>query len=92
MRQPKLSDLKMDQKGTNKIRSDLGRAKKVKITINIDEDSLILLRTMAAKTGTPYQRLLNYVLKEALADERQHESRIERIERELEFLKKKVAA
>ncbi len=57
MKQPSLSDLRVDRAGTRKVRT---AAKKgvVKITINIDWDSLALLRTMAAETGVPYQRLL----------------------------------
>jgi len=34
----------------------------VKITINIDGDTLIQLRNMAAQTGIPYRRLINKLL------------------------------
>ena len=92
MKQPKLDNLKLDRKGTNELRTQFTRTKKIKITINIDEESLHLLRKMAGKTGTPYQRLLNQILKDALSDRQISESRIERIERELKMLKRKIAA
>lgn len=70
----------------------MSKAKKVKITINIDEDSLSMLKSLAENTGAPYQKLLNQVLKEGLATRSSSETRLDRIERELEKLKKKVAA
>jgi len=92
MRQPKLSDLTVDVKGTRTMRRAVAKSRKVKITINIDEDSLSRLKTRSNKTGVPYQRLLNQVLKEALKGEEAMESRLEKLERELERLKRKVAA
>ncbi|HLG21084.1 MAG TPA: hypothetical protein VI895_14890 [Bdellovibrionota bacterium] len=92
MKQPRLNDLRLDRKGTKELRSSLARAKKVKITINVDQESLVLLRTMAGKTGTPYQRLLNQILKEGLGERQAAESRIERIEKEIENLKRQLAA
>jgi predicted DNA binding CopG/RHH family protein len=92
MKQPKLNDLVMDHKGTKELRAKMGRSKKVKITINIDEDSLSMLKSLAEDTGAPYQKLLNQVLKEGLEKRAASESRLERIERELEKLKKKLAA
>lgn len=64
----------------------------VKITINIDADSLSTLRRMAEKTGVPYQRLLNSLLRKSLSDERDSQTRLERLEKEVEKLKKKFAA
>jgi predicted DNA binding CopG/RHH family protein len=90
MRQPKLSNLSVDIKGTRSIRS-AAKSKKVKITINIDQASLSRLKSRSDKTGVPYQRLLNQILKEALKGEEAMESRLEKLERELERLKKKVA-
>lgn len=92
MKQPKLNDLVIDRKSTKDIRSRMSKAKKVKITINIDEDSLSMLKSLAENTGAPYQKLLNQVLKEGLATRSSSETRLDRIERELEKLKKKVAA
>ena len=63
MKQPTLNDLKLDRRGTKNLRSSLTRTKRVKITINVDEESLMLLRTIAGKTGTPYQRILNQILR-----------------------------
>lgn len=91
MRQPKLSNLKVDVRGTRAMRRAATKSKKVKITINIDEDSLSHLRNRSDKTGVPYQRLLNQILKEALKEEGAVESRLEKLERELDRLKKSVA-
>ncbi|MBI1859824.1 MAG: BrnA antitoxin family protein [Deltaproteobacteria bacterium] len=92
MRQPKLSDLTVDVKGTRMMRRAAAKSRKVKITINIDGDSLSRLKSHSDKTGVPYQRLLNQILKEALKGEDAMESRLEKVERELERLKKRVAA
>ena len=91
MRQPKLSNLKVDVRGTRTMRRAATKSKKVKITINIDEDSLSHLRNRSDKTGVPYQRLLNQILKEALKEDEAVENRLEKLERELNRLKKSVA-
>jgi predicted DNA binding CopG/RHH family protein len=91
MRQPKLSNLTVDSRGTRSMRKAASQKKKVRITINIDEESLSRLRKQSDKTGIPYQRLLNQVLKEALNGGEAVESRLERLEKELERIKKKVA-
>ncbi|MEO5970794.1 MAG: BrnA antitoxin family protein [Bdellovibrionia bacterium] len=92
MKQPKLSDLVIDRKGTKRMRAEAINAKKIKITINIDQDSLEALRGMAGKTGASYQKLLNQILKEGLKTKEEAESRLDRLEKELEKLKKKLAA
>jgi len=92
MKQPKFSDLVIDPKGTQEIRSAMKRARKIKITINVDEDSLVLLRKMSSETGAPYQKLLNQILKEGLSKRAKAESRLDRIERELQRIKRKIAA
>jgi predicted DNA binding CopG/RHH family protein len=91
MKQPKMSDLVIDRKGTKQMRAEAAKSKKIKITINIDQDSLDILRDMAGSTGAPYQKLLNQILKEGLMKREVSESRLDKIERELERLKKKVA-
>lgn len=92
MKQPKLSDLVLDKKGTKELRAKMGKTKKIKITINIDEDSLETLREISEKSGAPYQKLLNQALREGLQKRLESESRLDRVEKELEKLKKKVAA
>ena len=92
MKQPKISDLVIDRKGTKRMRGHALKTKKIKITINIDQDSLDALRVMAGTTGAPYQKLLNQILKEGLNKREQSESRLDRIEKELARLKKKLAA
>jgi uncharacterized protein (DUF4415 family) len=89
---PKRRELVFDQKGTNDIRSKMGKTRKIKITINIDGDNLDILREIAKQSGAPYQKLLNQVLREGLDKRLASESRLDRIERELEKIKRKVAA
>jgi predicted DNA binding CopG/RHH family protein len=92
MKEPKLSDVKLDVKGTKAIRKMIAKSKKTKITINLDEDLLSEIRKMADSMGTPYQTFLNKVLKDAISSKLNEGSRLDRLERELERLKKKIAA
>ncbi len=64
----------------------------VKITINVDADSLAKLKALSADSGIPYQRLLNRILKERLSRADTVHSRLDRIERELARVKKTLAA
>ncbi len=92
MRKPGAKNLRADPNETKRIRSALARRKSVKITINIDSSSLAELRRLSTESGVPYQRLLNQVLREGLAGRAKTESRLARLERELELVKKQVAA
>ena len=92
MKQPKRSDLVLDEEATKRIRSKMTKEGKVKITINIDKDSLVILRERAGETGIPYQRLLNRILKETLQKKQSTESRLEHLERELAKLKSRLVA
>jgi predicted DNA binding CopG/RHH family protein len=92
MKQPKTTNLKVDATGTRKIRAEMQRSRSIKITINIDAESLSALRETAERTGIPYQRLLNNILKEGLANQSVTEDRLARIEKELARLKRKLAA
>ena len=92
MKEPKLSDLETDEKGTRRIRRSMLGPRPVKITINIDRDSLAILRAKSAQTGVPYQRLLNQFLAKALQGNRETESRLDRLEKEVIKLKKKIVA
>ncbi len=57
-----------------------------------DQDSLELLRKISCKTGAPYQKLLNQILKEGLWKREKSESRLDRIEKDLAKPKKILAA
>lgn len=92
MKEPKLSDLKLDVKGTKAVRNMIAKSKKTKITINLDEELLSEIRKMADSIGTPYQTLLNKILKDAITSKMNEGSRLDRLERELNRLKKKIAA
>ena len=92
MKAPKLNELAIDDKGTQQIRRKMAASRSIKITINIDKDNLEILRAKAAKTGVPYQRLLNQFLKSALQNDAQTESRLDRLEKEIARLKKRIVA
>lgn len=92
MREPKLKNLKVDVAETAKIKGALKKQRHVKITINLDADSLDAVKKEASASGVPYQRLLNRLLKESLAGRHATESRIDRIEKELREMKKRLAA
>ena len=91
MKEPRLNELVIDDKGTQQIRRKMAAARSVKITMNIDKGSLDILRAKAAETGMPYQRLLNQFLNRALQNDAQTESRLDRLEKEVARLKKVVA-
>ena len=92
MRKPKISDLKVDSAGTRKIQAETAKHGSVKITINVDADSLAKLKRLSAESGVPYQRLLNSLLKERLTKASSMHSRLDRVEKELKQVKKKLAA
>jgi predicted DNA binding CopG/RHH family protein len=92
MKKPSLKNLKVDKVETKRISAAMVRQKSIKITINIDAQTLIKLRTMADESGVPYQRLINKTLSESLSDRKAAESRLERIENEIRTLKRKLAA
>jgi uncharacterized protein (DUF4415 family) len=74
----------------NPLSADAGGSGKIKITINIDQDILGILRTEAANTGIPYQRLINQLLRKALQQNSTLESRLERLEKRVNKLKRKL--
>lgn len=92
MKEPKLKSLKFDRKETGRVQRAINRKKSIKITINVDADSLAAVKQEAAVSGVPYQRLLNNLLKQSLSEKRAAESRLDRLERELKEVKKKLAA
>ncbi len=92
MKQPNYKNLKINKAGTVAMREKATQAKSIKITINVDQDSLTRLKKMSATSGTPYQRLLNQILKAGLGRETNLESRINHLENEIKKLKGKLSA
>ena len=93
MKIPKIRDVVINHEGTKKIR-ELAKSGKTKITINIDSNSLREIKKLAEKNGASYQKLLNSLLIGALkmgTDLNFNMERLERLEKEVEKLKKKVA-
>ena len=92
MRKPRISDVRVDTTGTHRLRAEMAGRESVKITINVDADSLAKLKELSADSGVPYQRLLNSILKERLSKADSVHSRLDRIEKELARVKKTLAA
>lgn len=92
MKEPKLVNLKLDPVETRKVRKVAAKPKTIKITINLDAKSLASLKREAARTGVPYQRLLNQLLSDTLQKKASDESRLARLEREVANIKKRFAA
>ena len=84
--------MKVDSAGTRRLRAKMAGRGSVKITINVDADSLTKLKELSAESGVPYQRLLNGILKERLVKVDTLHSRLDRIEKELARVKKTLAA
>jgi hypothetical protein len=84
--------MKVDTAGTRRLRAEMAGRGSVKITINLDADSLAKLKELSAESGVPYQRLLNGILKERLVKADTLRSRLDRIEKELARVKKTLAA
>ena len=90
MKQPKISDLKMNQRGTLAIRKKAKATKKIKITINFDADILGEVKKLAKDTGSPYQTLLNKIVRDSLKEKMVREDRLSSLEKEVRALKKMV--
>ena len=92
MKQPKLNDVGLNVTGTRKIRELAAKSQKIKITINIDKGSLDSLKEMALKTGGSYQKILNEIVKSGLEKRNDSECRLQKLEKEVAKIKKKIAA
>ncbi len=92
MKRPNLNDLVIDRTGTRTTRKRLEKARTIKITIHIDQNSLVLLQKKSGQSHVPYQPLLDQVLIAGLSQKTQAESRLDRIEKELKKLKRRIAA
>lgn len=92
MKKPNLKNLKINRAKTDQIRSAMADRPSIKITINIEAESLAKLKSMANESGVPYQRLLNKTLTEGLTNRPNLESRINQIEKAIKALQKQLAA
>jgi predicted DNA binding CopG/RHH family protein len=92
VKKPRIGDLKVETAGTRRLRAEMAGRGSVKITINVDADSLAKLKELSADSGVPYQRLLNSLLRERLSQADTVHSRLNRIEKELARVKKTLAA
>jgi len=70
----------------------MAKVKKVRITIHLDQAVLSYVRSLAQESGSPYQTFLNKLLRETVGKKLDEGKRHDRIKKELERLKKKVAA
>jgi len=92
VKKPRISDLKVDAAGTRRLRTEMAGGGSVKITINVDANSLAKLKALSADSGVPYQRILNRILKERLSEAETVHARLDRIEKDLARVKKTLAA
>lgn len=90
MRKPSVKNLKINEAETRRVRKATAHHRSIKITININEDTLKKLKLLAEETGVPYQRLINRTLTDSLASQVKTDSRLDKIERELAALKRRV--
>lgn len=89
MKEPRLKNLKINRELTQKIRKS-PKASKVRVTIHFDEDLIEKVKKMAQEMSSPYQTLLNRILRDSLLEFEMREDRIRRLEREIEVIKKAV--
>jgi predicted DNA binding CopG/RHH family protein len=92
MKQPKTKNLKLNKAQTNIIRSRAQGSKSIKITINIDSETLSALRAISDESGVPYQRMINRILKASVTAGDETKSRLDKLEKEVKSLKQKIAA
>lgn len=91
MKEPKLKNLKIDRNLTKRVRSEAKSPKaKVRVTIHFDEDLLDEIKELAREMASPYQTLMNKILRDSLLDFRKREDRLARIEREIDEIKRAV--
>ena len=91
MKKANIKDVKLNKKKTQEIREKAKQSHgKVKITINFDANLIDDVKEMAEKQGTPYQTLLNKLLQDALTEKQSNEDRLERLEKEVENLKRLI--
>jgi len=58
----------------------------------LDEGMLESVRGMTNESGVPYQSLLNRLLRDVVGKAAENDSRLEKLEREVQALKKQVSA
>lgn len=92
MKQPKFKDIKIDASGTRILRRKMSGVKKIKITINVDSDTLISIKEIALTTGIPYQTLINRMLRDDVSKKKNESLRLDYLEKELTKIKRKLAA
>lgn len=92
MKEPKIDNLKVNADETKAIKAGMQKGSSIKITINIDADTLKKIRSISDETGVPYQRLMNRILRDSLDGNEDTENRLDKLEKELSELKEKLAA
>ena len=92
MKRKTKSKLAIDWAGTKEIRDSMASKKFVKITVNVDAKSLSALKNESEKSGVPYQRILNALLKDGIEAKKHTDSRLDKLEKEVEMVKRKLAA
>lgn len=92
MKKINFKKLAYNQEMTDKIRQRARNTKKVKITFNLDADTLKSLKILAELNGGSYQKLMNKILTDAISNKSKQEDRLDYLEKEFEKIKKKLSA
>lgn len=92
MKEPKLTDLSIDWKGTERLRAKMAKAKKITITINVDRSALAFLAKLSPRDRKAYQNLLAGAPKRSSNATLDTERRLSTVEEELRKLKRQLAA
>lgn len=92
MKLPKFKNIKIDTSGTHTLRRKMAGVKKIKITINVDSDTLASIREISVTTGIPYQTLINRMLRDDVSKKKDETLRLNYLEKELTKIKRKLAA
>ena len=71
-----MSEVKLNKKATSAMRKKALATKKVKITINFDDDILCEVKKLAQGMGVPDQTLLNKMLRDSLEIKKSQASRL----------------
>lgn len=90
MKQPNVNSVIIDRAGTKTLRAKLKKTKNVKITINVDADSIGAISKHRGKNWPAYYRITGRILNTKFDDNAV--ARLERVERELKKLKRQIAA
>ncbi len=90
MKQPKLTDLKIDKIGTKIFRQKISKNKDIKIIINFDSN--MLHKSTKISEGISKNYFLANLIANIIDKQKNEDEKLKCLENEIESLKKKLAA